>query len=92
MFLKVKDHNAAAVIFIKPVGDSANVMFPLDQENRLNTNAGIPAIQVSREKFIKYFPKGKGLLKIEEQIQQHLQCDCLFLKFLLPYIPNIYHI
>jgi hypothetical protein len=63
-----KDHGAAAIIFIKPQGDSANVLIPLDVENRLSTNAGIPAIQVSREKFIKYFPKSKGLLKLEKQI------------------------
>jgi hypothetical protein len=55
-----KEHKAAAVLFIKNQGDSANALYPLDTENRLNTNSGFLAVQVSREKFIKYFPKGSG--------------------------------
>lgn len=63
-----KEHKAAAVIFIKTQGDSANVMIKLNSENRLNTNSGMIAVQVSREKFEKYFPKSNSLYKLEQQM------------------------
>ncbi|MDC1067688.1 M20/M25/M40 family metallo-hydrolase [Candidatus Kapabacteria bacterium] len=65
-----KEHNAAAVIFIKSQDDSANVLEKLDVNNRMSTNSGILAAQVSREKFIKYFPKNAGLLKLENSINE----------------------
>lgn len=65
-----KDHDAAAVIFIKSQGDSANVLYKLNSEDRLNTNAGLPTIQVGRDKFGKYFPKGKDLLTLEQKINK----------------------
>ena len=62
-------HGAAAVIFVKLQGDSANVFYPLKVEPMFK-NSGIIALQANRTSISKFFPKNLNLYPLEQQINK----------------------
>jgi hypothetical protein len=66
---KVKNaqkHGAAAVFFIKAMGDSANVFEPVIVDK---FNSGIVALQVNRATLERYFPRKQPLIDQEKAIR-----------------------
>ena len=58
-----KKHGAKAVLFIKPMGDSANVFEPIMVDKY---DSGIIALQANRTTLERYFPKKKPLIDQEK--------------------------
>lgn len=65
-----KEKGAAAALFIKAMGDSANVFEPVIVDE---FNSGIVAMQASRTSLERYFPKNKPLIDQEKAIRETKQ-------------------
>ncbi len=64
-----REKGAAAVLFVTPLGDSANVLMPLSMSDR-GHNTGIPVMHVNRSSLAKIFPRNKSLKLLEDQIRK----------------------
>ncbi len=64
-----RDHGAAAVIFVKSQGDSADVLMQLKWE-QMNKNSGVIAIQANRTALSKLFPNESQLNPVEKEINK----------------------
>lgn len=67
-----KSKGAAAVIFVKDQGDSADVFLPLSMVRFFKSN-NIPVIQASRTSISKFFPRDKQLYVVEQKIIKNLK-------------------
>lgn len=65
-----KEKGAAAALFIKAMGDSANVFEPVIVDD---FNSGIIAMQANRTSLERYFPKSKPLIDQEKAIREMKQ-------------------
>ncbi len=66
--LTAREHGAAGIIFVTPMGDSANVLMPL-QADRMAHDLGIPVVQFKRTSIVHLFPpKKESLQQTEERI------------------------
>jgi hypothetical protein len=65
-----KEKGAAAALFIKAMGDSANVFEPVIVDD---FNSGIVAMQANRTSLERYFPKKKPLIDQEKAIREMKQ-------------------
>jgi len=74
-----KSKGAAAVIFVKDQGDSADVFLPLNMVRFFKSN-NIPVIQASRTSISKFFPRDKQLYVVEQKIIKNLEPN----SFLIP--------
>ncbi len=67
-----RDHGASAIVFVKYGGDSSHVLLKPGYEF-LGSNSGMIALQSSRTKIAKFFPRGKSLYPLQMKINKTKQ-------------------
>lgn len=70
--MNAREHGAAAILFITPQGDSADVLMPLNAE-RGGKNSGIPAFHVKRSTMTGIFPQQHSFYVAEQEIRKTLK-------------------